>query len=258
MLWAWLGAQIALVSPARAECFEYHGLIRLLGRAATPGRAVDVATNGSHAFVACEGAGLQVVDLTDPDAPLLIGGVATSGAARAIAVAGSFVYVATDSPGLQVVDVSSPASPTIVGSLTLPGIANQSADVVAAGSFAYVASGALYVVDVSNPESPLVVASIDSVGAAVAVSGTYAYVARNGLSVTVRFQARDHERIEAMIYDASGRRVRALVSGRFEAGVHDVPWDGRDEAGRRVAAGVYFVKVATRQGSMTSRLVMLE
>jgi hypothetical protein len=46
------------------------------------------------------------------------------------------------------------------------------------------------------------------------------------------------------VHDLAGRRVRDL--GRVgddgtETG-REVVWDGRDDAGRRVAAGVYFVR----------------
>src|SRR5262249_42400568 len=74
----------------------------------------------------------------------------------------------------------------------------------------------------------------------------------------VRFQVRDHGSVETSIYDASGRRVRALVRGPLDAGAHDIPWDGRDDAGRRAPAGIYFVKVVTRDGAATSRLVKLD
>jgi len=47
------------------------------------------------------------------------------------------------------------------------------------------------------------------------------------------------------VYDASGRRVRALVASRQPQGVRSVKWDGRDEAGRDVAAGTYFARLTS-------------
>ncbi|MGQ0723288.1 MAG: FlgD immunoglobulin-like domain containing protein [Candidatus Eiseniibacteriota bacterium] len=49
--------------------------------------------------------------------------------------------------------------------------------------------------------------------------------------------------VELALYDTTGRRVRSLVSGRKDAGVHETAWDGCDESGRRVATGVYFAKL---------------
>jgi len=56
------------------------------------------------------------------------------------------------------------------------------------------------------------------------------------------------------VFDAAGRRVRTLATGRRPAGAHEVAWDGRDAAGRTVAPGVYFWRVradgATRSGKV--------
>lgn len=57
--------------------------------------------------------------------------------------------------------------------------------------------------------------------------------------------------IELKIYDARGRLVRDLVNSHSLAGAQSVRWDGRDEKGRRVAAGIYFAKL--RVGSVVSR-----
>lgn len=48
--------------------------------------------------------------------------------------------------------------------------------------------------------------------------------------------------------DVSGRRLRRVFVGDAAAGAHRVAWDGRDEAGRPVGAGVYFLRVATAGG----------
>lgn len=47
------------------------------------------------------------------------------------------------------------------------------------------------------------------------------------------------------LYDARGRHVKTLTSGQFAAGQHQARWDGRDRSGRRMSAGVYFVRMVT-------------
>jgi hypothetical protein len=37
--------------------------------------------------------------------------------------------------------------------------------------------------------------------------------------------------------------VRTLVDGPFVAGSHEALWDGRDDAGRGVASGVYLMQL---------------
>ena len=48
-----------------------------------------------------------------------------------------------------------------------------------------------------------------------------------------------------------------LFNAPKDAGVHQVVWDGRDDAGSRVPSGVYFLKIFTDGLSETKRLVRL-
>jgi 1,4-alpha-glucan branching enzyme len=60
------------------------------------------------------------------------------------------------------------------------------------------------------------------------------------------------------ILDVAGRTVRTLASGKLEAGLHTVAWDGADASGRTAAPGLYFVRLATTQGSRTARIAIVQ
>ena len=55
--------------------------------------------------------------------------------------------------------------------------------------------------------------------------------------------ATDAAGVSLTMYDVLGRRVRQLWQGPLGAGAHRFTWDGRDEVGKGVAAGVYIYKV---------------
>ena len=55
--------------------------------------------------------------------------------------------------------------------------------------------------------------------------------------------AADQKQVSLALYDVLGRRVRQLWDGPLGVGTHRFTWDGRDEAGKGVAAGVYIYKV---------------
>ena len=55
--------------------------------------------------------------------------------------------------------------------------------------------------------------------------------------------ATDEERVHLALYNVLGHRVRQLWHGPLGAGSHRFVWDGRDEKGEAVAAGVYIYKV---------------
>jgi hypothetical protein len=59
------------------------------------------------------------------------------------------------------------------------------------------------------------------------------------------------------VFDLQGRLVRTLSGGERLAGRHTLTWDGRDAAGRKVAAGVYFVRLQTAQVTEARKLTRL-
>ncbi len=59
------------------------------------------------------------------------------------------------------------------------------------------------------------------------------------------------------LVDARGRAVRTVAAGSFAAGRHAFAWDGRDMAGRRAAAGIYFARVRQGDAEARTRVVWL-
>ena len=61
------------------------------------------------------------------------------------------------------------------------------------------------------------------------------------------------------VYDTAGRLVRDLSYGLSQNGMlSSVVWDGRDEKGRRVTQGVYFVRLETDQHRSIEKAVLLK
>jgi hypothetical protein len=61
----------------------------------------------------------------------------------------------------------------------------------------------------------------------------------------IAFTLREAARVRLCVYDIAGRLVRVLEEGLFDAGRHEVVWDGRDGAGKQAASGVYFCGLET-------------
>jgi carboxypeptidase T len=59
------------------------------------------------------------------------------------------------------------------------------------------------------------------------------------------------------VHDVQGRRVRTLAGGPRAAGRYVMAWDLRDDGGRRVAPGLYLVRLSGDAGVRTSRVVAL-
>ena len=64
-------------------------------------------------------------------------------------------------------------------------------------------------------------------------------------------------RLEVGIFDLRGRRVRNLHNGAAEPGWRTMTWDGRDDAGRQLASGVYFVQARQADRVQTFKLALI-
>jgi parallel beta-helix repeat protein len=63
--------------------------------------------------------------------------------------------------------------------------------------------------------------------------------------------------VTAAIFDVQGRCVALLARRVFEPGRHSLEWSGRDDAGRRAPAGVYFYRVETPGAAAARKIVLL-
>ena len=140
------------------------------------GPANDVAVSGNRAYVAAGGAGLMILDLTDPQNPTRIGGYDTPGDALAVAVSNSVVYVADGAAGLRVIDATDPANPVSTAAYPTEDLA---IDVALNGSIACLAAGeaGFIIFDATDIRHPFRSGSASAENAgALAMAGDYLYV----------------------------------------------------------------------------------
>ena len=64
--------------------------------------------------------------------------------------------------------------------------------------------------------------------------------------------------VELVIYNILGQRVRTLVSGPFDAGPHEVNWDGRDESGKTVSSGIYLYQLSSGKFTDAKKMILLK
>ncbi|KPK62136.1 hypothetical protein AMJ83_11555 [candidate division WOR_3 bacterium SM23_42] len=65
-------------------------------------------------------------------------------------------------------------------------------------------------------------------------------------------------RISLRLYDTAGRHVRTLVNGIQKPGHHIVNWNGKDNEGKQLPVGIYFLRLETSNQSITKKIVKLE
>ena len=76
---------------------------------------------------------------------------------------------------------------------------------------------------------------------------------------TISYDLPDPATVNLTVYDVAGKLVRTLVAAEaVGAGRHEVVWNGSDETGRVVAAGIYFYRLDTEKFSETKRMTLVK
>lgn len=171
------------LAPA-GDCIDFGGSPTWQSILETPGQSFGVAAAGEVAYVADGLAGVQVVDISDPLAPVILTSIDTPGIAQDLALAGDVLVVADGVSGTAFIDVSDPGSPAWLGSVE----AEEAIAVTVSGTHAFVADQftGLLVIDFSTPTAPRLASVAPTVIATgVHVDGDVAYIADRYFGVKV-------------------------------------------------------------------------
>ena len=218
------------------------------------GGANAVAMYGSRACVV-HGDSLSVVDVSDVAHPFIVGSVAVR-PSQSVTVSGDYAYMNASDLGVYIVDLSHPDTPVVIGQLDTPGYAY---DCVVSDCGLYIADQ-IAGIEIAPAQQASGMRSADVIGASLPPTRPVLLVtspnpAREGS--TLRFETEAAAAIDLRIFDAGGRRVRQLASGVVGPGSHDTPWNGRDDLGRSVPSGTYFVRLRCGDRASTDRLILL-
>ena len=152
-----------------------------------PGVIDNLVLAGGRAYAGAGIGGLCIIDVSNPEKPVLVSVYGTGGFVSDVEIVGNTAYVVSSplwdgsqwtGSSLQVVDVSGPAQPRLITTYDTPG---WEMAVAVMGTYAFVADGesGLRVLDVSDPTKleEVSIFSVPSAAIDVDTEGTYVYVA---------------------------------------------------------------------------------
>lgn len=257
-----------------------------------PGQAADIALSGSYAFIADGFWGLDVVSITNPDAPQFITNL-HSGEYYSIDIYGIVALCATFPVGMTAIDLSNPIAPVPLGT----SLQTAGGNTLALGSSLYVADGGVRLFDLEVTPVPEHQGSAGRPrGMGIATDGDYLYLT-TGLeqtlevfpthcptdpaevagptapvselvaspnpsrgATTIRWALPPNSGPGSLtIVNAAGQVIAKSPAFERGAALVDWTWNHEDDRGALVPRGVYWVRAQSGNVVLGSRqLVVLE
>ena len=74
---------------------------------------------------------------------------------------------------------------------------------------------------------------------------------------TIKYGLPEVSHVVFEVYNILGQKVKRLLDGEMQAGYHTVHWDGRNEIGQKVSAGLYFYHMRAGKFIKTQKMMLL-
>jgi hypothetical protein len=74
----------------------------------------------------------------------------------------------------------------------------------------------------------------------------------------IMFNVPQQAEVRLNVYNVMGQLVRTLASGTFTMGQHEVTWDGRDQNGMSVSAGIYLYRLEGQGVNVTKKMLLMK
>lgn len=74
---------------------------------------------------------------------------------------------------------------------------------------------------------------------------------------TLSYQLSTTTLVKLCIYDVQGRLIKDLINGTQNPGIHSISWNGLDNTGNRVSAGIYFSELKIDNDKHIEKVIIL-
>ena len=74
----------------------------------------------------------------------------------------------------------------------------------------------------------------------------------------IKYELPNDEFVDLIIYDLMGRNVKKLISKYHSAGTYSIEWNGTNNVGELVSAGMYFYTFKTNNFSQTRKMMFIK
>ena len=76
-------------------------------------------------------------------------------------------------------------------------------------------------------------------------------------STNISFEITENTYATIDVLDLSGHILRHLFDGETESGIYSTVWDGKDDSGENLSAGLYLIRLKTSNGTITKKALLV-
>lgn len=74
----------------------------------------------------------------------------------------------------------------------------------------------------------------------------------------IEFSLIDADKVDIVVYNVKGEKVKKLIDGQMAAGFHTIVWDGTDNYGKKVSSGIYLYRFKTTKIDQTKKMMLIK
>lgn len=76
--------------------------------------------------------------------------------------------------------------------------------------------------------------------------------------ISIEFDNADKSKVEVNIFNIKGQKVSILLNATLDKGQHTLLWNGKDDHGRQVSNGIYYLRMKNNRMTFISRILLLK
>jgi hypothetical protein len=75
---------------------------------------------------------------------------------------------------------------------------------------------------------------------------------------TISFDLPQRNKVELVVYNLKGQRVKSLINQEIDMGKHKIIWNGTNNHGKQVASGVYYYRLSSGNYTKTNKMGLMK
>jgi hypothetical protein len=265
------------VAEGNAHSFSIYDLSdkespELLARVSVPGGGyvhnIWPTDDGTHVMTTEETTGktVKMWDIRDMNNIDQVGEyLGVNSIAHNTHIMGDFAYISHYTAGVTVVDISDPTNLVEVARYDTYPLNDNPGFQGCWGAFPFTQNGMVFASDL---EGYLTVLQFTETDTTVFVDEP-GQIPNKGVlhqnypnpfnpRTVIHYDVPETAPVRLVIYDILGRNIRTLVNGVQEPGYKTITWNGADDGGRPVSAGMYIVTMASGSHRFVRKMVLLK